>query len=663
MAICCEEEGEILDSHGLREALHRLAANHRWTWTPSCRELLDSLPVAGAGRHPASIVAELSQGQLDELLADGGLMVRLAEETADLDRALEGEGAPEIAYCSPEFGIDALVPQYSGGLGVLAGDHLKAASDQGLPLVGVGIFYRYGYFDQEIAEGGQHETYRSVDPAAVGARDTGISIEVPLPGREVSARVWRIDVGRIPLILLDTDIESNTDEDRGIGDCLYGGDRRHRLDQEMVLGVGGARALAELGWKVPVHHLNEGHAGFIALELIDRVIESGDLASAVERIGPGLVFTTHTPVPAGIDRFHRDLILPYLEHWAQRWATPIEQIWGLGQDPDDEAQFNMAALALRLSSSANGVSKLHGEVSRSLFAGVGIGDAIISITNGVHARTWADPAVQHLFDEVLGPEWGEGDPEAWDRVASIDDSRLGEVRDGASRRLASLVSTLTGRFLDPEALIVGFARRFAPYKRATLLLRDQDRLRHLLEDESQPVHFVFGGKAHPQDEQGKALVAELVGYSMSPAANERVTFVPGYDMGVARILVAGCDIWLNNPIRPREASGTSGEKAVLNGGLNCSILDGWWAEMYDGANGWAIDASEEEDPDVRDQAEAASLFDTLSSIQDLYHTDRAGFNERIRHAWRTLGPKVTAARMLRDYIDELYGPALERTPS
>ncbi|MGH8951057.1 MAG: alpha-glucan family phosphorylase, partial [Acidimicrobiia bacterium] len=317
-----------MDSHGLREALHRLAANHRWTWTPSCRELLDSLPVAGAGRHPASIVAELSQGQLDELLADGGLMVRLAEETADLDRALEGEGAPEIAYCSPEFGIDALVPQYSGGLGVLAGDHLKAASDQGLPLVGVGIFYRYGYFDQEIAEGGQHETYRTVDPAAVGARDTGISIEVPLPGREVSARVWRIDVGRIPLILLDTDIESNTDEDRGIGDCLYGGDRRHRLDQEMVLGVGGARALAELGWKLPVHHLNEGHAGFIALELIDRVIESGDLASAVERIGPGLVFTTHTPVPAGIDRFHRDLILPYLEHWAQRWATPIEQIWG-----------------------------------------------------------------------------------------------------------------------------------------------------------------------------------------------------------------------------------------------------------------------------------------------------------------------------------------------
>ncbi|MGH8873307.1 MAG: alpha-glucan family phosphorylase [Acidimicrobiia bacterium] len=652
-----------MDSPALSEALQRLAANHRWTWVSSCRELLFSLPGAEARRHPAAVVSDLSPQDLDRLLADGVMMERLAEEIADLDQALADPVTPEIAYCSPEFGIDALVPQYAGGLGVLAGDHLKACSDQRLPLVGVGLFYRYGYFDQDIADGGQTESYPGVDPAGLGAVDTDVLIRVPLQNREVTARVWRLDVGRIPLLFLDTDVGPNDEADRGIGDCLYGGDRRHRLDQEMVLGVGGARALAALGWKVAVHHLNEGHAGFITLELIDRLIEGGDLKGAVGRIRPGLVFTTHTPVPAGIDRFHRDLILPYLEPWAHRWGVPVEEIWALGQDPDVGDQFNMAALALGLASSANGVSKLHGEVSRGLFAGVGIGDEISSITNGVHARTWVGPENQRLFDETLGPGWAEGDPECWDRVSSIDDERLGEVRAGAARRLADLVSATTGRSLDPDALIVGFARRFAPYKRATLLLRDPERLRHLLQDEARPMHFVFAGKAHPQDEQGKALVGEVVDYATSPAANQRFSFVPGYDMAIARALVEGCDVWLNNPIRPREASGTSGEKAALNGGLNCSILDGWWAEMYDGANGWAIEASDEEDPELRDEAEAASLFDTLGSILEMYHADRPVFQDRIRHAWRTLGPRITAARMVRDYMADVYRPATARTRS
>jgi starch phosphorylase len=649
-----------LDSPALREALHRLAANHRWSWVASCRDLLASLPGATPTRHPVTVVADLTASQLDQLLADGGFMERVSAEIADLDAATEGAVSPQIAYCSPEFGIDALLPQYAGGLGILAGDHLKAASDLQVPVVGIGLFYRNGYFDQLIADGGQTESYPTIVPVDVGAVDTHVLVRVPLPGRQVAARVWRIDVGRVPLLLLDTHVAENNESDRRIADCLYGGDRAHRLDQEMVLGVGGARALAALGWDPPLHHLNEGHAAFIALELIDRVISGGDLAGAMSRVRPGLVFTTHTPVPAGIDCFQHDLVLPYLEPWAERWAVPVDEIWALGRDPEDEHRFNMAAFALRLSSRANGVSELHGEVSRRMFAGTGIGDEITSITNGVHARTWVGPELQATFDTALGPGWAEGDPAAWDRVSAIDDGKLDGLRSAASRRLADLVSASTGRDLDPEALIIGFARRFAPYKRATLLLREKERLREMLEDDGRPIHFVFAGKAHPQDALGKSLVSDVVSFASSPEARNRFTFIPDYDMSVARALVEGCDVWLNNPIRPREASGTSGEKAALNGVLNCSILDGWWAEMYDGANGWAITSSEEEDPELRDAAEAASLIEVLGAIREMYHGERPAFNERIRHAWRTLGPRVTAARMLRDYMTEIYSPALER---
>ncbi len=649
-----------MDSSALRETLHWLAANHRWTWSPPCREMLFSLPGAG-GVHPVQGVAGLTNEDLDRLLGDHDFMTILHEQISELDDVLADPVEPRIAYASPEFGIDTLVPQYSGGLGVLAGDHLKAASDLRLPLVGVGLFYNEGYFTQHIEDGRQVEDYPNVTPPGIGAVDTGITVEIPFPGRQVTARVWRLDIGRIPLLLLDTDLEVNSDADRAICDRLYGGDRRHRLDQEMLLGVGGARALAAMAWDVPVHHLNEGHAGFIVLELIDRLIVGGDLEATLEAIRPGLIFTTHTPVPAGIDRFDRDLVLPYLGPWAERWGVEVDRIWALGQDPEDEQQFNMAAMTLRAAGAANGVSRLHGEVSRDLFAGVGIGDRIESVTNGVHARTWASPHFQELFDEVLGHTWSEGDPAAWDRAGEIDDGRLGDLRRDASGRLADLVDSAVGHRLDPDALIVGFARRFAPYKRATLLLQGGDRLATLLEDEGRPIHFVFAGKAHPLDDMGKALVAEVVGFADSESSRNRLTFIPGYDMEIASALVEGCDIWLNNPIRPREASGTSGEKAVLNGVLNCSILDGWWAEMYDGANGWAIDASDESDPDVRDREEATSLFDNLAAILDEYHTHRPAFLHRIRHAWSTLGPRVTAARMVRDYQTRLYGPALDRT--
>ncbi len=630
--------------------LKHLAANYRWTWSARTRELLESLPGSGPATHPSKVVSQLTEAQLETLAGDADFAVQVAEEASLLPDPV----SPTIAYCSPEFGLSALLPQYAGGLGVLAGDHLKSASDLGTPLAGVGLLYREGVFRQEIADGRQTERYDEIIPEEVGALDTGRVVAIPFPGREVHARVWQLDVGRIPLLLLDTDVEPNSDEDRKITDRLYSGSRLHRLEQEMVLGVGGARALAAMGWDIELHHLNEGHAGFIVLELLDRICADVGLEAARDRVRPGLVFTTHTPVPAGIDRFESEMVLPYLEPWAKSWEVPVEAIWELGQDPDDSRLFNMAALCLRSARTANGVSELHGEVSRKLFAGVGIGDEITHVTNGVHARTWTGVHTQTLFDATLGTGWAEGHSEAWERVSQIDDEQLTESRRRSSLLLADLIRERSGDVIDPDALIIGFARRFAPYKRATLLLRRPDLLEGILADDHRPAHFVFAGKAHPSDETGKRLVADLVSAKTSEVVNGRLTFIPDYEMDVAFALVQGSDIWLNNPIRPREASGTSGEKAALNGVLNCSILDGWWAEMYDGHNGWEIKPSPSEDEKARDHEEATTMLETIASIVNEYHGSRSLFQGRIRHAWTTLGPKVTAARMVRDYEDRIY---------
>lgn len=652
-----------MDSQALRESLYRLASNHRWTYAISCRKLLESLPGHTAGRHPVQVVAGLSQDQLDELLTDDQFVERVRLEINELDESLDGAVDPEIAYCSPEFGLTDSVPQYAGGLGVLAGDHLKTSSDLRVPLAGVGLFYRYGVFRQRVEGDGQTEAYEAATPDQYGASDTGITVEVPFPGRAVLVKVWRLDVGRVPLILLDTDLEQNSEHDRGITDRLYIGGTDHRIEQEMILGVGGARALAALGWQIEVHHLNEGHAGFIILELINRALDNGHLSEAIDEVRKGLVFTTHTPVPAGIDKFDRSRVTPYLQIWADAWGIPLEAVFDLGRDPVEQSKFNMAALCLRTAGTANGVSELHGQVSRSLFAGVGIGDRIGHVTNGVHARTWTAPHVQELFDDVLGESWADGDPEAWQRVGNITLERLEAGRRVSSQVLSGLVSKTTGHTLNPDALIIGFARRFAPYKRATLFMRDRDRLARLLASDERPVHFVFAGKAHPSDELGKSLVSEIVSFSHSADANGRLTFIPDYDMRIAHAMVQGCDIWLNNPIRPREASGTSGQKAALNGGINCSILDGWWAEMFDGQNGWEIEASSSDDLGIRDNEESSAVLDTLEQIATEYHSARYVFNGRIRHAWLTLGPLVTSARMLRDYDARLYKPALERASS
>ena len=658
-----------MDRTALRAALDALASNHLWTWHYRTSDLFSTLPTAAADRHPVQAVRALSDDQLDSLLDRGDFVAGVANQLAGLDHTLEtAVGNPDIVYFSPEFGISELVPQYSGGLGILAGDHLKSASDIGTSLAGVGLFYRHGFFRQMLDGGQQTERIETYDPTDFGCVDTGITVEVPIADRNVHAKVWRLDVGRIPLLLLDTDLPVNSEADRQITDRLYGGDQLHRLEQELVLGVGGARAVRAIGWNPGVYHSNEGHAGFLTLTLLDQERSPGGaatLAEAVEAVRPRVLFTTHTPVPAGIDRFPRSLIDRHLRPWAAAWGESIDTIAALGEDPHEGAGvFNMAAMCLHIAARANGVSQLHGEVSRGLFAMVPGGSAITSVTNGVHARTWVSPALQDVFDAHLGDGWEHGDEDAWSRIDGVSAANVVGQRTTTRSALTELLADRSGATLDPNALVIGFARRFATYKRANLLLRHPDLLAALLADDQRPVHFVFAGKAHPADGPGKGLLAEIVAYGATPPANGRFSFLPDYDIAVARAMYFGCDVWLNNPVRPREASGTSGEKAALNGALNCSILDGWWAEMSDGRNGWDIPTSDSAIDDVRDDEESAATLALLAAIAAEFHADGRGrpsaeWIERMRHNWRTLGPKVTAARMVADYQRTLYGPMLE----
>jgi starch phosphorylase len=532
------------------------------------------------------------------------------------------------------------------------------------------LFYRQGFFRQRLEDGRQHEWYQSQDPHRMGCADTGIVVDVPLGSRAIKAKVWRVDVGGVPLYLLDTYLPDNELVDRTITDKLYGGDQEHRLRQELVLGIGGARALAALGIEPERYHLNEGHAGLLVLELLARARRAhgdapGSLQTALAAIRPHILFTTHTPVPAGIDRFPRSLFTHYVEPWAHANAIDFAELYALGAlpgDPEGEP-FNMAAFCLAAAGRANGVSKLHGAVSREMFGALPLGPSITSVTNGVHARTWVAPDLQSLFDHHLGARWAQGDDDAWAKVDALPSSDIREVWSAGRRALADLVVARgVAAKLDSATLTVGFARRFATYKRAHLLLTDRDRLASLLADDDRPVQFVFAGKAHPADEAGKSLLALINEFAADPAARNRFVFIPDYDIEVARALYAGCDVWLNNPVRPMEACGTSGEKAALNGALNCSVRDGWWDELSDGHNGWDIPTSDAADPAARDAAEAGALYGILESqVVPLFYGGGGGApsNEwiaRVRHAWRTLGPQVVAARMVHEYDTRFYRP-------
>ena len=561
----------------MSDHLELLAANHRWSWHRPTRELLDGLPGAQPGLHP---VAALHRSDPDALAAWAAEHEpRISELAAELSALVAAVPDPSVAYFSPEFGVAAELRQYSGGLGILAGDHLKAASDLGLPLVGVGLFYREGFFRQDIEQDRQHERYVAVDPELLGATDTGSTVSVTIDGIDVALRVWTQMVGATQVVLLDSAVETNPPWAQRITDRLYSGDRAHRLHQEIVLGVGGVRALRALGVEPDVFHLNEGHACFLLLELLGERVDAGHaIDDAIADVRARSLFTTHTPVPAGIDRFARELIEPELTAWADRLGVDVDTIfeWARLPSDDDAEPFNTAALAFELCGRANGVSQLHSGVSRRLFASLPRAASVEGLTNGVHARTWVSPELQALYDERLGRGWAAGERSAWMRIAEVEPDDFHAARRAARLRLVDLVADRTGVRLDPDRCIIGFARRFATYKRAALLLGDPEGLERSLDAGAQ---FVFAGKAHPADDEGKAVLSEIASFVRSDAARGRFALVPDYGIGIAHEMYGACDVWLNNPIRPREACGTSGEKSALNGGLNCSILDGWWARL------------------------------------------------------------------------------------
>jgi starch phosphorylase len=684
-----------------------LAMNLRWSWDERTRDLfrwVDPDAWEGGRHDPVQLLGAVSRERLAELEGDPAFLSFLGEVSDNLDRYLERDrwfqsrtdsDLRSIAYFSPEFGIAEALPQYSGGLGVLAGDHLKAASDLGVPLVGVGLFYRHGYFRQSLnSDGWQQERYPQLDPYAMAVKPVeDVRITVDLAGAPLRARVWRADVGRVRLYLLDADVEENAPELRIVTDRLYGGDTEHRLRQEILLGVGGVRALEALGEDAQVFHTNEGHAGFLGLERIRRLVSNDGLpfTAALEAVRAASIFTTHTPVPAGIDRFPRALIERYFTAWTAEVGISLDDLMALGHEASDATDdpFNMAIMGLRLAGRSNAVSKLHGAVSRSMFASLWPGVPedevpITSVTNGVHAHTWVSPEMQDLLGRHVLPEWPEAGPDRWARMEDVGDDEVWRVREQQRERLvAGVRSHLHGSLLargvpeseagwalevlDPRALTVGFARRFATYKRANLLLSQPDRLLTLLQSTDRPLQFVFAGKAHPADDLGKEMIRQIVAFSSQPEVRHRFVFVDDYDIAVARMLYQGADLWLNNPRRPLEACGTSGEKAALNGALNCSILDGWWDEMFDGENGWAISSA----PDLvdlakRDQVEANSLFALLEQqIVPTFYERAQGpvprrWVHRVKHNLASLGPQVSASRMVKDYVEQLYEPTAAR---
>jgi starch phosphorylase len=684
-------------------ALERLAMNLRWSWDERTRDLFRWVDPDGwdATVHdPVRLLGVVRRDRLDALATDPGFLRYLSEIDDELTRYLTGprwfqsraatSPLRQVAYFSPEFGLSEALPQYSGGLGVLAGDHLKAASDLGVPLAGVGLLYRNGYFRQRLSlDGWQQEQFPSLDPYGMALTlCEGVRVSVDLAGERLTAQIWRADVGRTKLYLLDADIEENSSEARAVTDRLYGGDTEHRLRQEILLGIGGVRALRALGIDAQVFHTNEGHAGFLGIERIRELVARGlNAEEAIEAVRAGCVFTTHTPVPAGIDRFPRDLMERYFKPFVEQYGYTMEQLMRLGLRTDEpEDRFNMAVMGLRLAGRSNAVSHLHAVVSRTMFAGlwpdVPVDEVPISaITNGVHAATWTSLEMSDLLARYVLPDWDDAAPDDWQRVRDIRDDELWRAREQARERLVAIVRerlrtaklaqglsvsdvAWTDEVLDPKLLTVGFARRFATYKRATLLLSQPERLRALVLAPDHPVQFVFAGKAHPADDAGKDLIQQLYQFAGQPGIRHRFVFIDDYDISIARGMTQGCDVWLNTPRRPQEACGTSGMKAALNGGLNCSILDGWWDDWFDGTNGWAISSVEgEADLARRDQIEANSLFDLLErQIVPLFYQRTEGpvprrWVARVKQDLVSLGPKVTASRMVRHYVTRLYEPA------
>ncbi len=700
-------------------SLQTLATNLRWSWHPPTQDLfaqLDPEAWERVGHDPVRLLGEIRSARLAELAADAETVVTVRELADDLEAYLrdprwyqnEREDDPSlpaaIGYFSMEFGVSEVLPNYSGGLGVLAGDHLKAASDLGVPVIGVGLLYRSGYFRQSLSlDGWQLEHYPVLDPQGLPLQlladrsGAPVLVEVSMPaGRSLKARIWQAAVGRVPLLLLDTDIEDNDPDLRGVTDRLYGGDQDHRIKQELLIGIGGVRAVrafcAATGHPEPdVFHTNEGHAGHLGLERVrelqDRSAGSAGGAlsfdEAVSAVRAGTVFTTHTPVPAGIDRFPVELVQHYFaspDDGAQTGSrllpgVPTDRVIALGAE-ENPSMFNMAHMGLRLAQRANGVSKLHGCVSREMFGGLWEGFdtdevPIGSVTNGVHGPTWEAREITELLGDGGAAALAEdvvSDATLWALRATLRSRLVDEVRRRVraawlERGASAPELGWTDHVFDPDVLTVGFARRVPTYKRLTLMLRNPDRLRDLLLDPHRPVQLIVAGKSHPADDGGKALIQQIVRFADDSAVRHRIVFLPDYDMSMARVLYWGCDVWLNNPLRPLEACGTSGMKSALNGGLNLSIRDGWWDELYDGANGWAIPTADGiADPVRRDDLEANALYELLATqVAPAFYERTDGVPSRwvelVRHTLATLRPQVQATRMVREYVQGWYAPA------
>jgi glycogen phosphorylase len=704
--------------------LEELAYNLRWSWRPEAVALFRALDetIWEETRHnPVALIRRLDAARIHAALQDDALRARLDAEWADLQAYLDATNTwfdgrtadvptPLTAYFSAEYALTECLGIYSGGLGVLAADHLKSASDLGVPLVALGLLYREGYFRQTVtASGDQVESYDRLDvdalPLRAEQRPDGqpVTVAIAFPGRQVFARIWRAQVGRIPLFLLDTDHPGNSVEDRRITARLYGGDSDTRIQQEIVLGVGAFRALRALGIRPAVYHMNEGHSAFLGLEHVRQLVHEGvPFDAAMEEVARHSVFTTHTPVPAGHDRFSRERMAQYFTAFAREMDLPFAHLLQLGREPADErhAPFSMTVLALKLSDHHNGVSKLHGAVSRKMMRGLwpelDVDDVPIGhITNGVHLASWVAPALQQVLDRELGPDWRRdgGTREAWSRIRHIDPDTLWSMRNEARGRLIDRVRRtlvhqtrrrggtpaqleLAGQVLDPDVLTIVFARRFATYKRATLLLRDHARLDRMLNHAERPMQILFAGKAHPRDEPGKDLIRQIIRLAHQPRFRRRIVFVENYDMDLARSLVHGADVWLNNPRRPHEASGTSGMKAAVNGVLNLSVLDGWWDEAWQDAQangdriGWAIgEGLEPHDVGgeaALDDVDAHDLFCTLEDlVAPLFYQRENGrptaWLTMAATAIATLGPAFSAHRMVREYTERYYLPAAAAT--
>lgn len=697
--------------------LHELCNNLYWSWNPTIREALRAVNPERwhrANHHPVRMLEATTLQEIDGLAADPAFLERYDRAIEELDRYRQSSGwyqavrgvAAEgevIAYFSAEFGLHESVPLYSGGLGVLSGDHTKSASDLALPFVCVGLMYQMGYFRQRLAvDGAQLESYDLNDPThlllneVIDSSGNPLRISVDYPRGVVQARIWRLDVGRVPIYLLDTNIAENTiPEYRDIADNLYGGDQEVRVMQEIMLGIGGTRALRALGIEPTVTHSNEGHSAFLMLERTRRTMEemamSFEEASVV--VASGSVFTTHTPVPAGNDAFSEELIDRYFSSYWPQLGLTRDEFLALGRiDPTNSTEnFSMTVLALKMTSRRNGVSQLHGEVSRqmwhSLWPVIPAGETPIrGITNGVHTRTWVGDHVREIFDRYLGADWTEriSNPDTWLGVDQIPDEELWHVKNTMRSDLVNYIHQRLDeqqaqwysrsntardieRILDPNILTIGFARRFATYKRATLLFRDTERAVRLFTDPERPIQLVVAGKAHPKDAPGKDFIRKVIEFIRDQGLESRIVFTEDYDMGVARMMTQGCDVWLNTPRRPLEASGTSGMKAAVNGALNLSILDGWFPEGYDGTNGFAIGEGEGfSDLDLQDEFESRRLYRALEEevIPYFYTRDEAGVPRRWvamqKNALRTMAWRFSSDRMVQDYATEFYFPSTDR---